>query len=454
MATRDNAQTQDGSPSADGSMSDSFPESTGQTLSEKVLSLARRITSLAENDEDVEIEDPELGHRVGLSVKPYVDRLVALSRLLTPVDRIIENRDQIDELRGEIAEDVASVEDASQDLGEIVDTTLITELQTELAAVRRDRKLFAEQDEDGGDEDGLAETIETDSEQDRRLGRVPFLERPTSERLRLILGSRFIDLDRLASVFGAPLPDDEIDIAGQRVERVWEGLMEIERFRDYARQEQLRPLRRALRDYVLIYRTRRLPGPDGAVSCSISRLRDCLPARFVGSSEHSLWYSSLPFYHDSFPEGHWALLDKQYQLHLQAAQDSPHHVRARANALPAETLRQKSVLEDVYDRAVVDAATDTLFFDSCNSLTRTTYQQHDEPTKKQVHVYYRDGQIRISGKRGVPHWRPGKPRWPGVLPAVVFDQPRLSPWTKSLDNSVRRSVLCRITLSARATACS
>jgi hypothetical protein len=95
---------------------------------------------------------------------------------------------------------------------------------------------------------------------------------------------------------------------------------------------------------------------------------------------------------------------------------------ARANELPAEALRQKSVLEDVYDRAIVDGVMDTLFFDGCNSLTRTTYQQKDEPAKKQVHVYYRDGQIRISGKRGLPHWRPGKPRWPGVLPAIVFDQ--------------------------------
>jgi hypothetical protein len=429
MATLDNAQTQDGSPSADGSMSeDSSPESAvlsseeGETLSEKVLSLAQRITSLAEDDEDVEIEDPELGHRVALLVKPYVDRLVTLSRLLNPVGRIIENRDQIDELREEIAEDVASVEDASQDLGEIVDTTLITELQTELAAVKRDRKLFAEQDEDGEDEDGLAETVETDSGQDRRLGRVPFLQRPTFERLGLILGSRFIDLDRLAGIFGAPLPDDEIDIARQRAERVWEGLMRIERFGVYARQEQLRPLRRALRDYVLLYRTPRLPGPDGPVSCSISRLRGCLPARFVGSSERSLWYAGLPFYRDSFSKGHWALLDKQY-LNCTFRQPKIRLMMyARANALPAETLRQKSVLEDVYDRAVVDAATDTLFFDSCNSLTRTTYQQKDEPTKKQVHVYYRDGQIRISGKRGIPHWRPGKPRWPGVLPAIVFDQ--------------------------------
>lgn len=154
--------SEDNLPSED----EDIPEDSEATCGQ-VLSLAQRITSLATDDEDVNI-DPELSHRLALSVKPYVDRLVALSRLLNPVGRIIAKREQIDELRGEIAQDIASVEDASQGLGEIVDTTLITELQTELAAVKRDRKLFAEEEE----EDRLEETVETEAAQDQRPVRV------------------------------------------------------------------------------------------------------------------------------------------------------------------------------------------------------------------------------------------------------------------------------------------
>jgi len=168
LLSEDNLPSEDEDISmSDIPMSD-IPEDSEAT-SGQVLSLARRITSLATDDEDVNI-DPELSHRLALSVKPYVDRLVALSRLLNPVGRIIEKREQIDELRGEIAQDIASVEDASQGLGEIVDTTLITELQTELAAVKRDRKLFAEDEEE--EEDPLEETVETEAAQDRRPGRV------------------------------------------------------------------------------------------------------------------------------------------------------------------------------------------------------------------------------------------------------------------------------------------
>ena len=61
------------------------------------------------------------------------------------------------------------------------------------------------------------------------------------------------------------------------------------------------------------------------------------------------------------------------------------------------------------------------FFDSCNSITRTTYHNDGDRSKKQVYVYIKDGIVRISGKQGVPHWRPGKARWPGVLVSVVFE---------------------------------
>ena len=95
MAALDKTRTEDseefGQPALD--------ESAGrQGL---VLSLANRITDLADSDEDVEIANPELGHRLALSVKPYVDRLISLRHLLNPVGRIIEKREKMEDLRGE-----------------------------------------------------------------------------------------------------------------------------------------------------------------------------------------------------------------------------------------------------------------------------------------------------------------------------------------------------------------
>ena len=92
---------------------------------------------------------------------------------------------------------------------------------------------------------------------------------------------------------------------------------------------------------------------------------------------------------------------------------------AEANKLSSQLVRQKSVYEDVYDRIVTEMAMAREFFSNCNSLTRTTYQPKKGEARKVVYVYNKDGQIRISGKKGIPHWRFGKPRWPGVLPAIV-----------------------------------
>jgi hypothetical protein len=130
-----------------------------------------------------------LGHRLALSVKPYVDRLISLRHLLNPVGRIIEKREKMEDLRGEVADDIASVEDASQDLGEVIDVSLMAELQTELAAVKRDRKLFTD-DNDDEEDDALPEAARPE-ETDKRPGRPAFLDRPVTERLRLVLGARF-----------------------------------------------------------------------------------------------------------------------------------------------------------------------------------------------------------------------------------------------------------------------
>ena len=98
-------------------------------------------------------------------------------------------------------------------------------------------------------------------------------------------------------------------------------------------------------------------------------------------------------------------------------------IYARANELPQRLVRQKSALEDTYDRVVMNLSQEEPFFANCNSITRTAYQLAGEASSKQVYVFYRGEKgetICISGKRGLPHWRPTRPRWPGVLPSLVF----------------------------------
>ena len=63
----------------------------------QILQLSQQITDLTEGY-NVPIDDLGLTQSMAESIKPYVDRLVTLNKLLNPVGRIVSKRDQIEEL--------------------------------------------------------------------------------------------------------------------------------------------------------------------------------------------------------------------------------------------------------------------------------------------------------------------------------------------------------------------
>ena len=118
-----------------------IPPPEVEQLKNQVLQLSNRINDLTE-DYDYPIVDIVLAQTIALAIKPYVDRLVAVNLLLNPVDRIVSKRDQIQELQLQIAEEMAVVEDLTEDIGEEVDNSILNDLQSQIASVKKDRKLF------------------------------------------------------------------------------------------------------------------------------------------------------------------------------------------------------------------------------------------------------------------------------------------------------------------------
>ncbi|MBT4096023.1 MAG: hypothetical protein HOE86_00165, partial [Gemmatimonadetes bacterium] len=247
--------------------------------------LAQRITHLGDQGEDAEIvEDIDTSHALALSIKPYVDRLISLQHLMNPVGGVIEKREQIQELQEELAEDIALIEHATTDLDE-VDPSLLQDLQTEIAAAKRDRRIEFTDDavaDEDADEDSSAEADST-----------ALQERSTEDRLRAIFGARFIDTERLGEMLGGQLSDEELANARGSLEQAWQRLVSLPQMRQQVTEGRLKSLRRAFSEYALVYRTTTLP--DGS-PCHLAGLRDSLSGRFVQSSERSLWYSKLGFY--------------------------------------------------------------------------------------------------------------------------------------------------------------
>jgi hypothetical protein len=276
-------------------------------------------------------------------------------------------------------------------------------VQVELDQVKKDRKITADQTLEAEDEPPAGS---------RDLG-----DWPVVERLARIFGNRFVSPQRLGQLMGGKLDDDATDFFNQALDQIWSSLFSTPQLVAHVEGNRIRTLQRIFRDYALICRTPLLPGLQ---PCTIEQLRERFRQFFLKIPIRSLWYSKLDFFRQPLAKPHWALVDRQY---LNCTFKKPGLrllIYARANELPLRLVRQKSALEDTYDRVVMNLAEGEPFFANCNSLTRTAYQLADEQSSKQAYVFYKGDTICISGKRGLPHWRPTRPRWPGVLPALVF----------------------------------
>lgn len=386
-------------------------QSADRDLKRWVRQLTQRLKSVLDADEEERVEDADLAQDLAFEVKPYVDRRCALMRLLHPIDRIVAKKDQIDDLQSEIEselEEVRSLQTAVDD----IDPALLSDLEAEIGAVHKDRKLAPAPPD--------RPPVDPPASRSAPQNNGHLLDLPIAQRLAEILGRRFITPQRLGELLNAPLAPKELDRFDRALEKVWLQAFASADLQPHLDNNRLTALRETFIDYALLPRVAALDGPE-PIPCDLAALRQMFPGFFLNTPERALWYPQLPFYRATVDRPHWALVDRQY---LNCTFKKP-AIRllmyARANDLPAQLVVQKSVVEDVYDRVIIETNLGETFFDNCNNLTRTVYQHPDESIKKQVYVYAKDGTIRISGKRGIPHWRPGKPRWPGVLPAVHFD---------------------------------
>ena len=376
------------------------------------------------------------------AAKPYIDRLIALNHLLNPIDRLVAKheqiqqfqsssdrpvakREQVQQFQSEVAEDIAEIEDLASDFGTEIDEGLFNDLQGEIAAVKKDCKLFVSQAAVAADD----ATQSKGSDKKRALGNLPL-----PERFKRIFGSRYIDLPQLETLLGFGFsPDQRADFYGE-LEGVRNWLLSRNALRPHIDRNRIKTLQATFGDYALPLRSPLIADTAGQTApCSLEALRNRFPDFFVGI-EKGMWYTNMPFYRQPIKKWQWVLLDRQY---LNCTFKKPTIrllIYARANDLSAKQVRQKSATEDIYDRILLELALKERFVDNCHSITSTIYHRNAKTSARQVYTYYKDNAIRISGKSGLPHWRPSKPRWPGVLPSLVISrQQQLSIINQLLD---------------------
>jgi len=377
-------------------------------LSDQVLQLTKRINTLADGSQD-KIEDLALAQEMAHATKPYIDRLIALNRLLNPVDRLVEKRQQIHVLQEELAEDVAEIENVAGGIQSDIAPVIVNDIQGEIAAVKRDRKLFIS--EVAAEDNPPIKSIVDKSD------KTNLLSLSVEERFERIFSERFISLSRIESILSIQFPNNDKKRYLNSLEKLWDQLFDRDEFRPHVEKNRIKSLANAFADYSLIFRS---PILKRNHRTSLASLREHFQSFFVNPNAKGLWYTRQAFYHKSIERGHWALVDRQY-LNCTFKKPSIRLLMyARANGLPAKCVRQKTAVEDIYDRIVLELSLRERFFDNCHSITRTSYQASADEPAKQVYLFYKDQCIRISGKSGTPHWKPTKARWPGVFPSITL----------------------------------
>jgi hypothetical protein len=380
-----------------------------EELKATIEQLADRIQALTDSTAG-KVEDVAEAQQMAQTIKPHIDRLASLNALLLPIDRIVAKRHQIHDLNVRIEDDIAAVEDITRRLSNTEDP-LLSDLNNEIAAVKQDRKLYIE-------ESSASKSRKISLPKRKRKARPESLEiLPIEERFTRILSERFISLDTIQSVFSVSFSSAQVKKYQQNLEHLWNSLFSKSEFRPYVEQSALEPLTTAFSDYAILFRTALLQESEPT---TLSSLREYFPGFFIQGQSRGMWYSKQSFYHTPMRKPHWALIDKQY---LNCTFKKPSlrlKMYAKANGLPLKMVRQKTALEDTYDRIATELTLRERFFDNCNSITGTVYTDTSAGQEKQVFLYYKDHCIRISGKSGIPHWKPNRPRWPGLLPTIAL----------------------------------
>lgn len=254
-------------------------------------------------------------------------------------------------------------------------------------------------------------------------GRSPDLTgAPAEERARWIFMDRFLSLERLQQVLGCHLDAAAQDALTHELGRLLDCLLALPETRKLVLGNRLHSLQELFASTVLLMRHPFLADAEGnPVPCTVASLREKFPAYFYTRRKTPNWYEGYDFYTSTMPESRWVLCSLEY-LHCTLRRPQRKLANfARGWRLPADHVRQKTILEDLYDRVVCgELLQEQLFEQNCSSCTSTTYRPGGKAPERLVYAVQRQQKIAIHGKSGLPHWRAARRLWPGVFPSILL----------------------------------
>jgi len=330
-----------------------------------------------ENNRAGKVEDPNLAYELAHHVKPRIDQLSALAQGL-PVE---------------------------EDEEEVTISSLAAEAElAEVEGVKPRRK--------------RAVRKKPSSE-----GPLPELASlPPQDKARWVFMERFIPLEQHEDILGYSFTPEDFSQYEQALGSFLVNLLLLPDAILAAQNSDILSLQKIFASLMLIFRNPFIGDGNGnPIACTVENLRQHHPSFFYKRRKKPNWFESYNFYAEPLGQAHWVLCEIDY---LNCTLRGPKRKLAgfaKRWHIPPENVRQKTVLEDIYDRIICgEALGEHLFEQNCNCCTATTYRSRNKGPSRMVYTVQRHQKISIHGKVGIPHWRTSRRLWPGIFPSIVF----------------------------------
>ena len=242
------------------------------------------------------------------------------------------------------------------------------------------------------------------------------------EKARWIFMERFITLEQHQKVLGCELTPADLDRCRQELDRLLLILTELPEIAPLVDRNDLPALQKNFATILLLFRSPHIGDLDGhPIPCTIENLRHRYPDYFYKRHKTPNWYQEYEFYTAPVAQSGWVLCETEYLNCTLQAPSGKLNAYAKRRQLPREKVRQKTVLEDLYDRILAaEVLGEHLFQQSCYSCTSTSYNVKEKGPLRLVYMVQRHQKIAIHGRSGLPRWRITRRLWPGVFPAIAF----------------------------------
>jgi hypothetical protein len=242
------------------------------------------------------------------------------------------------------------------------------------------------------------------------------------DKARWIFMERFIPLEQHETILGYTFAPEDFAAHEQDLGRLLEVMLMLPQVARAAEEGDLPVVQKAFASTLLLFRNPFIGDENGhPIPCALENLRQCYPSYFYKRRKKPNWYETQPFYAEPLGRAHWVLCELDYLNCTLRRPERKLIGYARQWNLPAEYARQKTVLEDIYDRIICgEGLGDHLFEQNCNSCTGTSYRHQGKGPLRIVYTVQKHGKIAIHGKAGIPHWKATRRLWPGVFPTLVI----------------------------------